>query len=240
MSRPGINKSVRMLLKEKPLCLDFIGLIFIRPEKCSEPCLVTGGIWLRAIYELLRKKNNKKTTLTPGKIALKSPGLVSNFDTFMAKTELPLSFINRRRSQGISVGIERFFNDTEAYTEVTGVNRVQLCSQWCHTGGEARALWILAYKNSFHFSPLKPHLNIVLLLLSSGRETAVNDIKTTFTLSLTSILPTTDPCFFFYRVVTSNITHGNYLISFFFLSSFASVPKSPHTIFRIKVASDYR
>lgn len=47
----------------------------------------------------------------------------------MAKTELPLSFINRRRSQGISVGIERFFNDTEAYTEVTGVNRVQLCSQ---------------------------------------------------------------------------------------------------------------
>lgn len=182
----------------------------IWPEKCSEPCLVTGCIWLRAIYELLRgKKNKKQNALTPGKIALKSQGLASNFDSFMAKTELPQSVINRHWSQGISAGTERFFNDTKAYTEVTGVNRYQLCSQWCHMGEEARALWILAYKNYIHI---------------------VTYLQAAYHWSL----------FFFYRVVTSNITNGNNLISFFFLSSFARVPKNPRPIFPIKLASDYR
>ena len=38
--------------------------------------------------------------------------MVLNFATFMAKAELPQSFINRHRSQGISAGIERFFLTT--------------------------------------------------------------------------------------------------------------------------------
>lgn len=58
------------------------------------------------------KKKTKKTPLTPGKIALKTQGMVLNFATFMAKAELPQSFINRHRSQGISAGIERFFLTT--------------------------------------------------------------------------------------------------------------------------------
>ena len=147
------------------------------------------------------KKKTKKTPLTPGKIALKTQGMVLNFATFMAKAELPQSFINRHRSQGISAGIERFFLTTLRPLQKSTVLIGSSSVLGDVTQGEKPV--------HYGFWPIKTpfialHSNRTWTLYfrrwvwerERERETTIKDIKTTFTLSLASMLLTTDPCFF--------------------------------------------